>query len=102
MAGQGLGSGAEQPSSTQISERRGFIKRITSLFKQKSAVSIFIFLLISLNGCFSTHLQVNTLTKHYAILSYDHGAMIPQVDENMRVRKIKEVCPGNYCSDVFN
>jgi hypothetical protein len=52
---------------------------------------------VSLSGCFSSHLQVDTLTKNYAVLSYEYGAMIPQVDENMRVQKIKEVClSGNY------
>jgi hypothetical protein len=59
--------------------------------------SILFLLLLSLNGCFSSRLNVETLTASYAVLSYDHGAMIPQVDENMRLQKIKEVCPsGKY------
>ncbi len=69
----------------------------TSLFKSISILGIFTFLFLALGGCFSNHLQVDTLTKSYAVLSYDHGAMIPQVDENMISQKIREACfSGNY------
>lgn len=70
---------------------------IALLFKSIPAVITPIFILISLNGCFSNRLQVDALTQHYSVLIFDEGAMIPQIDESMRIQKIKEVCPsGNY------
>lgn len=77
-----------------------FIKRCESLFKPISTVAILIFSFISLSGCFSNHLQVATLTRTYSVLSYEHGAMIPQVDENLRVQKIKEVCPSGIYETI--
>ncbi len=73
------------------------VKRIALLIKPTSTLGTLTFLLIALSGCFSNHLQVDTLTKSYGVLSYDHGAMIPQIDENMISQKIREACPsGNY------
>jgi len=54
-------------------------------------------ILVSFYGCATSRLTMENISNNYGMLSYDRGALIPIVPDEIRTEMIKQYCaPRNY------